>query len=238
MKHQCLQFPKGKTKAITFSYDDGVIQDRRLVPLLDKYGLKATFNLNSEWFGMHHVMKNHGIEFDHVKVEADEVRQLYANHEVAVHTLTHEWLRKLSDEDVIRQVEQDRVNLSNLVGYEVVGMAYPFGSYDERVEKLIRENTGVKYCRTVKNTENFELQDNLLCFHPTIHGLEPNNKTYEICKRFIEMDTDKPQLLYIWGHGYEMDLTGDRWDELEKMFQLISGKDDIFYGTNREVFGL
>jgi len=238
MKQQFLQFPKGKMKAITFSYDDGVIQDRRLVPLLDKYGLKATFNLNSEWFGMHHVMIDRSIEFDHVKVEADEVGELYVNHEVAVHTLTHEWLKKLSDKEIIRQVEQDRVNLSNLVGYEVVGMAYPYGSYDERVEELIRENTGVKYCRTVEDTENFELQHNLLCFHPTIHELEPNNKTYEICKKFIEMDTDKPQLLYIWGHGYEMDFAGDRWDELERMFQLISGRDDIFYGTNREVFGL
>ena len=38
----------GKFKAVTFSYDDGVSQDVRLIALLDKYGLKATFNLNSE----------------------------------------------------------------------------------------------------------------------------------------------------------------------------------------------
>lgn len=37
----------GKKKAITFSYDDGVTQDIRLIELLDKYGLKCTFNLNS-----------------------------------------------------------------------------------------------------------------------------------------------------------------------------------------------
>ena len=41
----------GKCKAVTFSYDDGVSQDVRLIALLDKYGLKATFNLNSEMFG-------------------------------------------------------------------------------------------------------------------------------------------------------------------------------------------
>ena len=38
----------GKLKAITFSYDDGVTQDIQLVNLLNKYGLKCTFNLNSE----------------------------------------------------------------------------------------------------------------------------------------------------------------------------------------------
>ena len=39
---------QNKKKAITFSYDDGVTQDVRLIELLNKYGLKSTFNLNSE----------------------------------------------------------------------------------------------------------------------------------------------------------------------------------------------
>ena len=38
----------GKMKAVTFSYDDGVTQDKRLISLFNKYGLKCTFNLNSE----------------------------------------------------------------------------------------------------------------------------------------------------------------------------------------------
>ena len=37
----------GKKKAITFSFDDGVSQDIRLIELFNKYGLKGTFNLNS-----------------------------------------------------------------------------------------------------------------------------------------------------------------------------------------------
>ena len=53
----------GKMKAITFSYDDGVVQDRRLIELLDKYGLKATFNLNSEWFCKQHVFQANGKDF-------------------------------------------------------------------------------------------------------------------------------------------------------------------------------
>ena len=31
---------QGKMKAVTFSYDDGVTQDQRLIRLFDKYGLK------------------------------------------------------------------------------------------------------------------------------------------------------------------------------------------------------
>ena len=34
----------GKQKAVTFSYDDGVCQDRRLVDMFNYYHVKATFN--------------------------------------------------------------------------------------------------------------------------------------------------------------------------------------------------
>ena len=42
-----LVFPGGKGKACTLSYDDGVVQDRRLAELLRRYGVKCTFNLGS-----------------------------------------------------------------------------------------------------------------------------------------------------------------------------------------------
>ena len=42
----------GKTKAITLSYDDGTLQDIKFVESLNKYNLKATFNLNSSLFGL------------------------------------------------------------------------------------------------------------------------------------------------------------------------------------------
>ena len=227
----------GKKKAITFSYDDGVIQDRRLIELLDKYQLKATFNLNSGCFGTTFMLRYDGGELAHTKVEASEVRELYKNHEVAAHTLTHPSLPTLSDEEVIRQVEEDRVNLSKIVGYDVVGMAYPGGGInnDERVQKLIKAHTGVKYCRTIDDTYAFDVEQDLYRYCPSVFHFAENGKTYELCKQFVEMETDKPQVLYIWGHSYEMEI-GDRWGELEDIFRLISGRDDIFYGTNREIF--
>ena len=46
-KINTLLFPGGKRKALTLSYDDGVEQDITLMGILDKYGIKCTFNLNS-----------------------------------------------------------------------------------------------------------------------------------------------------------------------------------------------
>lgn len=39
-------FPEGKAKALTMSYDDGKIQDERLIGIFNKYGIKGTFNVN------------------------------------------------------------------------------------------------------------------------------------------------------------------------------------------------
>ena len=46
MKNYSYLFPGGRTKALTFSYDDGVIADRRLIEIFRENGLKGTFNLN------------------------------------------------------------------------------------------------------------------------------------------------------------------------------------------------
>ena len=48
MRYQFLRFPGGKGKAVTFSYDDGVRQDLKFSDVLEKYKIKATFNLNAE----------------------------------------------------------------------------------------------------------------------------------------------------------------------------------------------
>lgn len=226
----------GKMKAVTFSYDDGVTQDIRLIELLNKYGLKCTFNLNSELLGKRGLLNRDG-RISHYKIHPEDVKSIYEGHEVAAHTLTHPNLTMQTDEEVIRQVEQDRLNLSQLVGYEVVGMAYPCGGVnnDDRVAQIIKNHTGVKYARTITNTDSFDLQDNLYRFDPNVYHVLEFDRLMDMGRKFVELKTDKPQIFYIWGHAYEMDFDSDNWNKLEAFFQLISGREDIFYGTNKEV---
>ena len=225
-----------KLKAITFSYDDGVTQDIRLIELLNKYGLKCTFNLNSELLGRKGILTREGQRISHYKIYPEDVKSVYDGHEVAVHTLTHPNLTQLTDAEIIHQVEQDRLNLSELVGYEVIGMAYPCGGInnDDRTAKIIKENTGVKYCRTITCNNSFNPQDNLYRFNPSAYHLHFDN-LMSLGQQFIDLDTKTPQILYIWGHSYEMDYRPDYWIRLEEFFKLISNKSDIFYGTNKEV---
>ncbi|MBQ6819243.1 MAG: polysaccharide deacetylase family protein [Clostridia bacterium] len=225
-----------KQKAITFSYDDGVIQDIRLIELMNQYGLKGTFNLNSEVLGTKGMLTYEGKKIAHYKIHPQDVPQVYEGHEVAVHTLTHPNLTQLPPGEVIRQVEQDRLNLSELVGYEVVGMAYPCGGVnnDERTADIIKEHTGVKYSRTITSNGCFDKQENLYRFNPSAYHLD-FDRLMELGRQFIELDAQTPQIFYIWGHSYEMDYHPTYWQRLEEFFQLISNKPDIFYGTNREV---
>ena len=227
----------GKKKAITFSFDDAVTQDIRVIEILNKYGLKGTFNLNSGFLGLIGSLDaGGGVIVSHNKVKASEVKTVYAGHEVAVHTLTHPLLPSLDEETIIRQVELDRKNLSELCGYPVIGMAYPCGgtNNDERVAKIIGENTPIRYSRTITSTYSFELQkDHLLQFHSTLHFLDA--RLQETVDRFLALETDEPQLLYIWGHTYELDKDDFLWEDFEKLCAKISGKEDIFYGTNKEV---
>ncbi len=225
----------GKKKAVTFSFDDGVTQDKRLIKIFNKYGLKSTFNLNSGLLGLPRSLTLGDKTVNHTKVFASEVKSLYEGHEVAAHTLTHPGLPSLDDETIIRQVELDRELLTRLCGYDICGMAYPGGgvNHDARVVNVIKNNTPIKYARTIISTYSFDLQDDLFRFNPTVQYTD--EKLFDLLEKFLSIDTDKPQLFYIWGHSYEMDFGDISESKFEEFCKLISNKSDIFYGTNKQV---
>ena len=223
----------GKKKAITFSYDDGVTQDTRLIELFNKYGLKCTFNLNSGLLGKPGQLLREGVDVRHDKISPERVREIYAGHEVATHAVTHPYLTRLTDAEIIREIEDDRIRLSELVGYEVVGHAYPMGDCDRRVADLLRDHTGVKYARTVISTHNFDIQTDMHLFNPTVYHHREMDEMFRLGEEFLSLKTDEPKLFYIWGHAYEFDIHND-WKRFEEFLEMISGRDDIFYGTNKE----
>lgn len=223
-----------KNKAVTFSFDDGVTQDIRLIEILNKYNLKGTFNLNSSLLAKDNFLDRNGKRVSHKKLFVEEVKNLYHGHEVAVHTLTHPNLTTLEENDIVYQVETDREVLSNIVGYEVIGMAYPCGGVnnDDRVAKIIKEKTGVKYARTITSTYNFDRQDNLYRFNPSIYYIEENFE--KIVDEFLALKTNEKKLLYVWGHSYEMDAGYITWEKFERICKKLSFHKDIFYGTNKQ----
>lgn len=223
-----------KNKILTFSFDDGVTQDARLIDLFNKYGMKATFNINAGRFGLcrEFVHSATGVRFRHDRFEAADIKHVYAGHELASHSLTHPDLTKMSEADVIREVEEDRLRLSDLCGYEVVGFAYPGGDFDARTSTVIKEKTGIKYARTIEANHSLEVQENLFEFKPTCHHDEWDF-LFKTGEDFLSLKTDEKKIFYVWGHAYEFDID-DSWAKFEEFLGMMSGKDDIAYLTNKE----
>jgi peptidoglycan/xylan/chitin deacetylase (PgdA/CDA1 family) len=220
---------QGKLKAITFSYDDGICQDIRFVDLLNRYNLKCTFNLNSGIQSEEHNWVNNGIVIK--RMDKRDLKEIYQGHEIAVHSLTHPSLTELSKEDVEIEIAQDIKNLEELFNQKMVGMAYPYGTYNDTVVEVLKNN-GIQYARTVEGTNNFEIQEDLLRFKSTCHHNEKD--LFHLAEKFIALEPKEPQIFSIWGHSYEFDVD-NTWDMIERFFKLISNRDDIFYGTNAEV---
>lgn len=213
-------------KAITFSFDDGIQQDLRLIEIFNKYNLKATFHLNSELLGV-------GAKFP-----AQDIKYIYEGHEVSGHTLSHLRLTDLNnDEEIIRQVEQDRLNLSEIVGYEVCGMAYPGGGIngDTRVANILRDNTKIKYARVGATNNRFDPQDDLLLFHASVDVYNEEDKLFQLAENFLNSKTEKPIIFSLRGHAYEFDYDPSSWDRFTELCSFISGKQDVFYGTLKDV---
>lgn len=226
MLNRYLRFPGGKAKALSFSYDDGVEQDIRLIQIFRQYGLKGTFNLNSGLFGR---------QDKHRRLTADEARQVYTPDvcEVACHGANHGTLAILDPAVASLDVLDDRRNLENLFDRQIHGLAYANGSVNDTVETICR-NAGIWYGRTAKSTKDFCLPENWLRMHPTCH--HNNAQLTDLAERFTALAPAKnPQLFLVWGHAYQFD-DQNNWGVMERFAGQTSGRGDIWYATNEEIY--
>lgn len=237
MRYQFLRFPEGKTKALTFSYDDGVRQDIRLAQLFSGYGLKATFNLNS------YSLRENGLT-------PEEVEQyiLQPGHEIAVHGAFHRAEGTLRPIEGIREVLDCRLELEQKHGRIIRGMAYPdsgirrfHNNADLETVKTYLKELDIAYARTLgKDNDLFELPTDWHQWMPSAHHRNP--KILEYVDSFLRADPNAgysagrhPILCYIWGHSYEFD-RDNNWDMMDTICQKLSRAENIWYATNMEIY--
>lgn len=234
MKIVQMTFPEGKSKAFTMSYDDGVIQDEQLVKLMNQYGIKGTFNLNSGFIGKEEYAVIDGYNTNVSKLDQNQIMKIYEGHEIACHGLTHMKLTDIDTAIVAHEIIEDRKNLETMLHKMINGFAYPFGTFDQGVMETLK-NCGIDYARTVASTANFELPKEFLAWHPTCHHDHP--LLMALGKKFCEEKSlfGCPQLFYLWGHAYEFDQK-DNWEQIERFLIYISQfADTIWMATNGEI---
>ena len=229
MSYIFLRFPGFKDKALTLSYDDGTIYDRKLIDIMNKNGLKGTFNLNSGFFAE----KEGGF-----RLTKSEALKLYkkSGHEVSLHGAKHLSLAEVDSALATNDVLSDRKYLEETFGVPVQGMAYANGSYNDRVVQILK-NCGVRYARTTETTERFDIPTDWLRLPATCHHNHPD--LMGLAKKFLEENSSyywskRQKLFYLWGHSYEFN-NNDNWQVIEEFAAYVGGRDDVWYATNGEI---
>lgn len=221
-------FKDGRPKTVTLSYDDGKIFDEKLVEILDRYGLKCTFNLNSGLYS------DEGSINRSKTMSRIQAQKLFINspHEVAVHGYKHQHMEILNSTELMHEIIEDKKQLEDSFNSIIRGMAYPFGTYNDDVLAALRL-CGIKYARTVKATNSFMLPQNWLELNPTCHHRSPN--LMELANEFVNGNVFRYKMFYLWGHSYEFN-NDNNWDVIENFADFIGGRDDIWYATNIEIY--
>lgn len=127
----------GNTKPVVLTFDDGwQNQYKYAFPLLKKYNMIATFYIYTNPIG-----KKHFLNWDEIK----EMNNFGMT--IADHTLSHPYLKKISLEEVKRQVTESKKIIEEHLGKPVLHFASPFGYTDPKIIKIIEE-TGYTTART------------------------------------------------------------------------------------------
>lgn len=237
MKYKFMRFPGGKVKAVTISYDDGAPNDLRLIEICEKYGIKATLNICSDWVGRAK------------RLNYDELKQIMSlGHEIASHGRDHKAPGLVSYRDGIEDVLECRRALEQNLGCLIRGYAYPDsgisrmadGNRYERIAEYMQD-LEIAYCRSHgADHDDFALPNDWHNWMPNCHFLNPD--TFAYAQKFIDARPEEeyiarrfPRLFYLWGHSFEFK-SEEAWQKFDDFCALIGQKDDTWYATNIEIY--
>lgn len=216
MNRICLnRYPEGKKKALILSYDDAQTTDIRMVELLNEFGIKAAFHLNSGRLGMPGYMK------------ALNIKKEYDGHEIAAHTLMHPHLAQLPKDQMLYEILEDRRRLEEITGQIVEGFSYPFGEWKGGALGAVKA-AGFSYARTIKSSYCFIPPPNFIRWHPTCHHREG---CIELGKQYLEVDyREGLSVFLLWGHSHNFEKEKN-WNVLEEFCRLMGNREEFWYCT-------
>ncbi len=223
-------------KYFTLSFDDGTYEDEKLIALLKKYDIPATFCLNAGLMDGENTIEVAGswkrMLFSYAKENA-----VYAGFDVISHGFSHREFLSLGDGEIVSETEKDGEKIKELTGKEPVGVAYPGGTayYDDRVVNALLSGTQIRFARDTDNTYGFSLPGNFMVWKPTCSMLD--GRLMSLAEEFAESEATEDMLFYVWDHPWAISAYNG-WDNAEKFLSYMAGRSDIVYVTNTEFYEL
>ena len=121
---------------VSLTFDDGRATAYSAGPILQQYGMHATFYVNTGFLGS-----------SPFYMTWPDVQTLYSQgNEIGGHTAYHADLPAVDPSEAARQICDDRQNLLNN-GINATDFAYPYGHYNASVEQMV-QNCGYNSART------------------------------------------------------------------------------------------
>ena len=232
------------SKYFTFSFDDGVTQDLRIVDIFKKHGFRAcTFFINTgllgaewDWVGAQFGRP----DVTHHRFTEEQLRSgIYDGFDVEVHTLHHPALRDYEDqpEKITEEVQGDAENIKRIFGKAPVGMSWPGSEANgtEKVISVILETTGVRYSRGVMPTYDFRLPERFMIWRPTCSLSD--ERVLELADSFRSYKPEDDAIFYVWCHGYELDIFNS-YEKLEKLISKMTEADDVICADNTQIYNI
>ena len=222
-------YPGGKTKAFNISYDDGVIQDIRFVEMLNRYGLKGTFNLN---YGL---MRS-GFTWEHEcgmtvrRIPEDQVVAVYQGHEIATHSYSHPYFDNADETEILKELGSDKFFLERLFGREVAGYATPFYYYSDLMANCVR-HCGFEYARISEESNDYSVPQDFYRWRGSKFHWDED--LADFVRGFLETDQELA-LCQLVGHSYDLDVM-NLWDTMEQICRWVSENSDVWAATHLEL---
>jgi peptidoglycan/xylan/chitin deacetylase (PgdA/CDA1 family) len=247
----------------TTSWDDGSVNDLRLLKLLKRFDIKGTFFIPQNF-------NNNDAKYSSYirRLTAEEIKTISLTQEIGAHSLSHRILTELSDEEIIKEVSESRVFLEEITGKKINIFSFPGGIFNEKIIDTVK-NIGYIGARTAQLL-NFKISSQAFLFGVSVQcnpfpfrktNAEKYNwrrlldpmRTYDykllsfipliprlyswqsFARAFFKYSMNSGNYFHLVGHSWELEKYG-MWDELESFLKFVkSQKKEIKFVTNSEV---
>lgn len=246
---------------VTTSWDDGALEDKRVLGLLNEYNLKGTFYIPKN---IHFEVKK-GVYLQ--RISDKEIMEMARTQDIGAHTMNHIYLNKLKRDEIFKEIKNSKEWLQNLLGREIKMFAYPGGVFSDEIIQIVKDigfrgsrnsnafNVNVDnpflmgfschcYPCFVRNKEwslFFNIKVSLKRLKMNLRGIRklklPISSLFSwtvLVKNVFDYVLKNGGIFHLYGHPWEIERY-NLWKDLEKVFKYISNRDDIEYLTNSEI---
>ena len=241
-------FTEGKNKALVMSFDDGNIMDTTIVHILNQYGIKGTFYLNTASLEIQNTIF-HKTKVNKRFVTKQMLHSLYDGQEIGGHGINHQRMDQMNDSILLYELKNSKDTLNKYSRSEIKSLAYPYGYYNVETILLARKE-GYTNARTISNTFKFDIPVDWMQWHPTCNiknaseyipsFLKNHSSLVHRLKILLyhrqETPFSKLKLFTIWGHATDIEDQSDfTWSDFNNLCKSIGDSNNVWCTTATEM---